>query len=34
MMGYQSNYQPKLSYYSANLEKKIPQNHLLRKIKE
>ena len=34
MVGYQSNYQPKLSYHSANLEKRILQNHLLRKIKE
>ena len=34
MMGYQSNLQPKLFYYNANLEKRIPPNHILRKIKE
>ena len=34
MMGYQSSFQPKLFYYNANLEKRIPPNHILRKIKE
>ena len=34
MMGYQSDYQPKVFYYNANLEKRIPQNHIFRKIKE
>jgi len=34
MMGYQSNLQPKLLCYNANLEKRIPPNHILRKIKE
>jgi transposase len=34
MMGYQSNLQPKLFYYNSNLEKRIPPNHILRKIKE
>lgn len=34
MMGYQSDYQPRLFYYNANFERRIPQNHILRKIKE
>ena len=34
MMGYQSNVQPKLFHYQLNLEQKIPQSHILRKIKE
>jgi transposase len=34
MMSYESKFQPKLFYYHLNLEKKIPQNHILRKIKE
>ncbi len=34
MMGYQSNLQPKLFYYNLNLEKRAPQNHILRKIRK
>ena len=34
MMGYQSNFQPKLFYFNVNLEQRVPQNHILRKIKE
>lgn len=33
MMGYQAGFQPKLFYYhQINLEQRVPQNHLLRKI--
>jgi len=34
MMGYQSNFQPKLFYFNVNLDRRIPQNHILRKINE
>jgi transposase len=34
MMGYQSDFQPKLFYYNINLEERVPSNHPLRKIKE
>ena len=34
MMGYQSDFQPKLFYYNINLEERIPRSHPLRKIKE
>jgi len=34
MMGYQSNFQSKLFYFSVNLEQRVPQNHILRKINE
>lgn len=34
MMGYQSKCQPKSFYCNADLEKRIPQNHILRKIKK
>lgn len=34
MMGYESDFQPKLFYYNINLEQRVPQNHPLRKIKE
>jgi len=34
MMSYESKFQPKLFYYHLNREKRIPQNHILRKIKE
>ena len=34
MMGHQSGFQPKLFYYNANLEKRIPQDHILRKIQQ
>jgi len=34
MMGYQSNFQPKLFYYNVNLDQRVPQNHSLRKINE
>ena len=34
MIGYHSDYQPKLFYCNVNLEKRIPQNHILRKIKQ
>ncbi len=33
MMGYQSGNQPKLFYPSVHLEERIPENHVLRKIK-
>jgi len=33
-MGYQSNFQPKLFYYNVNLDRRVPQNHILRKINE
>jgi len=33
MMGYQSGNQPKLFYPSVNLEERIPENHVLRRIK-
>jgi transposase len=32
MMGYQSPFQPKLFYHHVNLEKRVPQSHILRKI--
>jgi transposase len=32
MMGYQSGFQPKLFYHQVNLEERVPQNHILRKI--
>jgi hypothetical protein len=34
MMGYQSGFQPKLFYHRNNLEQRVPQNHILRKIEE
>jgi len=34
MMGYQSDSQPKLFYHAINLEQRIAQNHILRKIKK
>ena len=34
MMGYQPKPQGKLFYYGINLEERIRQNHLLRKIKK
>jgi transposase len=34
MMGHQSGFQPKLFYYNANLEKRVPRNHILRKIQQ
>lgn len=33
MMGYQSGYQPKLFYPEINLEERIPEHHILRRIK-
>ena len=33
MMGHQSDFQPKLFHYHVNLEEKIPQDHILRKIR-
>ncbi len=33
MMGHQSDFQPKLFHYYVNLEEKIPQDHILRKIR-
>ena len=33
MMGHQSDFQPKLFHYHVNLEEKIPQEHILRKIR-
>lgn len=32
MMGYQSGFQPKLFYHHVNLEKRVPKNHILRRI--
>ena len=34
MMGHQSHFQPKLFYYNIGLENRIPQDHILRKIRE
>jgi len=34
MMGQHSGNQPKLFYYSLNLEERMPKNHILRKIRE
>ena len=34
MMGYQSGFQSKLFYHHINLEQRVPQNHILRKIEE
>jgi len=33
-MGQQSGNQPKLFYYNVSLEERVPQNHVLRKIRE
>ena len=33
MMGYQSGYQPKLFYPDINLEQRIPEHHILRRIR-
>ena len=33
MMGFQSDYQPKLFYPSINLEQRIPEHHVLRRIR-
>jgi transposase len=34
MMGQHSDNQPKLFYYNISLEERVPQNHVLRKIRE
>jgi transposase len=34
MMGQQEGFQPKLFYHQINLEQRVPQDHLLRKIQE
>lgn len=34
MMGYQSGFQPKLFYHRINLEQRVPQNHILRKVEK
>jgi len=34
MMGYQTGFQPKLFYHQINLDQRVPQNHILRKIEE
>lgn len=34
MMGYQPSFQPKLFYHQINLEQRVPQDHLLRKIEQ
>lgn len=34
MMGYQPGFQPKLFYHQINLDQRVPQDHLLRKIQE
>jgi len=34
MMGQQESFQPKLFYHQINLERRVPQDHLLRKIQE
>ena len=33
-MGYQTGFQPKLFYHQINLDQRVPQNHILRKIEE
>jgi transposase len=32
MMGYQSDLEPKLFYHRINLDQRVPQNHILRKL--
>jgi transposase len=34
MMGYEGNFQPKLFYHQINLDRRVPQDHLLRKIEQ
>jgi transposase len=34
MTGYQSGFQPKLFYHRINLEQRVPQDHILRKIEK
>jgi len=34
MMGYQPGFQPKLFYHQISLERRVPKDHLLRKIQE
>ncbi len=34
MMGNQCDLQPELFYHRINLEQRVPQNHILRKIEE
>jgi transposase len=34
MMGYETGFQPKLFYHQINLDQRVPQNHILRKIEE
>ena len=34
MMGYQNGFESKLFYHQINLEKRVPKDHLLRKIQE
>jgi transposase len=34
MMGHQPGFQPKLFYCNANLERRVPLNHILRKIQD
>jgi transposase len=34
MMGHQESFQPKLFYQQINLEQRVPENHILRKIQE
>jgi transposase len=34
MMGYETRFQPKLFYHQINLDQRVPQNHILRKIEE
>lgn len=34
MMGHKSGFQPKLFYHGFNLEQKVPQNHILRRIEK
>jgi transposase len=34
MMGYQSGFQPKLFYHRINVEQRVPQDHILRKIEK
>ena len=34
MMGHESSFQPKLFYHWFNLEQRVPQNHILRKIEK
>ena len=34
MMGYEGDFQPKLFYHQINLDQRVPETHILRKIQE